>query len=122
MGTGSVLQTCSPARLAPIPRDLDTLRALRLRFFTPLEIANLHGFPASMQFPPEVTVKQVRSLRPPHSRSSLCSAHDCALTQRYKLLGNSLSVTVVSRLLHHLLGLDSAPAADAAAAGTDGRT
>lgn len=50
---------------------------LKLRYFTPREIANLHGFPKSFVLPTkEVTVRQ-----------------------QYKLLGNSLSVTVVEALI-----------------------
>ena len=53
---------------------------LGFRFFTPSEIAALHGFPRSFTFPKDVTVRQAR-----------------------KCLGNSLSVTVVSELLGYLL-------------------
>ncbi|RMZ57081.1 hypothetical protein APUTEX25_002313 [Auxenochlorella protothecoides] len=58
----------------------EALRALDLRFFSPREIANLHGFPPAFAFPPAVTLRQ-----------------------RYALLGNSLHVGVVARLLGHLL-------------------
>jgi tRNA (cytosine38-C5)-methyltransferase len=57
-----------------------------IRYFTPYEIARLHGFPVgrinhlSFEFPPGVETMQ-----------------------QYRLLGNSLSVTVVSRLLEGLL-------------------
>ena len=51
-----------------------------LRYLTPAEIARLHGFPATLAFPDHVT-----------------------RLQRYALLGNSLSVDVVARLLEHLL-------------------
>ena len=51
-----------------------------LRYLTPLEIARLHGFPDQLVFPDHVT-----------------------RLQRYALLGNSLSVDVVARLLEHLL-------------------
>ncbi|KAG2458576.1 TRDMT methyltransferase, partial [Polypterus senegalus] len=52
------------------------LLQLRLRYFTPREIANLHGFPAHFCFPQKTTLKQ-----------------------RYRLLGNSLNVRLVGRLL-----------------------
>ena len=49
-------------------------------YFTPAEVARLHGFPESFAFPPHVTT-----------------------LQRYALLGNSLSVDAVAPLLTHLL-------------------
>jgi tRNA (cytosine38-C5)-methyltransferase len=49
-------------------------------YFTPAEVARLHGFPPSFSFPPHVT-----------------------RLQRYALLGNSLSVDCVAPLLRHLL-------------------
>lgn len=61
-----------------VPRDPALLRSLRLRYFSPREVANLLGFPASFSFPPEITRKQ-----------------------RYKLLGNSVSVPVLIRLLEY---------------------
>lgn len=80
VGTGSVLQTAQPLHPTPIPRDEATLGGLGLRYFSPREIANLHGFPSSFVLDGVVSVKQ-----------------------QYKLLGNSLSVTVVAALLRHLL-------------------
>eukprot|EP00898_Chlorokybus_atmophyticus_P003992 jgi/Chlat1/4594/Chrsp290S08883 len=56
------------------------LHDLGLRYFTPREIANLHGFPQDFAFPESTTLRQ-----------------------RYALLGNSLSVTVVALLLDYLL-------------------
>ena len=56
-----------------IPRDdVDKLRALRLRYFSPREVANLMGFPAApvFEFPDRITTKQC-----------------------YKLLGNSVCST-----------------------------
>ncbi len=53
-----------------VPRaDIGRLRALRLRYFSPREVANLMGFPPApaFQFPDSITTKQ-----------------------RYKLLGNSV--------------------------------
>ena len=51
-----------------------------IRYFTPREVANLHSFPSSFDFPEEISNRQ-----------------------RYALLGNSLSVAVVSCLLKYLL-------------------
>lgn len=53
---------------------------LGIRFFSPREIANLHGFSDRFSFPDSVTDKQAR-----------------------RTLGNSLNVVVVSALLDYLL-------------------
>jgi site-specific DNA-cytosine methylase len=53
---------------------------LKPRFFTPREIANLHRFPSSFEFPEDTT-----------------------MIQRYRLLGNSLNVEIVAALLTYLL-------------------
>ena len=69
----------SPA--APSNDDLVAdLCQLGLRYFTPAEVAALHSFPASFSFPQHVTLRQ-----------------------RYALLGNSLSASVVAALLRYLL-------------------
>ena len=60
--------------------DAAELGLLKLRYFTPEEISSLLGFPPRLSFPATVTNKQ-----------------------RYKVLGNSLNVTVVSLLLYSLL-------------------
>jgi len=94
-GTGSVLlEALAPG--APPPREappLDELRALRPRFFAPTEIAAIHGFPPSFDFPPKVATKK----------------------KWYELLGNSLSVPVVAALLRVLFA--PSPPADATAQG-----
>lgn len=59
---------------------LKWLENLCLRYFTPREVANLHSFPTSFAFPEGVSTKQ-----------------------QYALLGNSLSVAVVSDLLTYLM-------------------
>lgn len=58
----------------------DLLRSMHLRYLTPREIARLHSFPARFVFPPSVSHRQ-----------------------KYALLGNSLSVKVVSTLLKWLV-------------------
>jgi tRNA (cytosine38-C5)-methyltransferase len=63
-----------------LARVAASLSALGLRYFTPREVANLHSLPPSFAFPAHI---------PPR--------------QRYGLLGNSLSVAVVSELLAYLL-------------------
>ena len=111
-GAGSVLAHFADATTAAAPladKSLGTLRALTPRFFTPREIANLHGFPPEFGFPPTVGRKK-----------------------QYELLGNSLSVHVLAELLRYLLGEQPPPthqppaveaehqAAEAAEAGSEG--
>ncbi|XP_025252575.1 tRNA (cytosine(38)-C(5))-methyltransferase isoform X5 [Theropithecus gelada] len=84
-GTGSVLQTAEDVQIENIYKSLTKLSQeeqitkllmLKLRYFTPKEIANLLGFPPEFGFPENITVKQ-----------------------RYRLLGNSLNVHVVAKLI-----------------------
>ncbi|XP_023776029.1 tRNA (cytosine(38)-C(5))-methyltransferase isoform X2 [Cyanistes caeruleus] len=88
-GTGSVLQTAVDVQLESVFKHIDELpeeeklmklSTLKLRYFSPREIANLHGFPSEFGFPEKVTVKQC-----------------------YRLLGNSLNVHVVAKLISFLL-------------------
>ncbi|KFR13400.1 tRNA (cytosine(38)-C(5))-methyltransferase, partial [Opisthocomus hoazin] len=88
-GTGSVLQTAVDVQLESVFKHMEELpeeeklmklSTLKLRYFTPREIANLHGFPQEFGFPDKVTIKQC-----------------------YRLLGNSLNVHVVARLISILL-------------------
>ncbi|XP_015596302.1 tRNA (cytosine(38)-C(5))-methyltransferase isoform X2 [Cephus cinctus] len=58
------------------PDGLDSLCNLRLRYFTPKEVSRLMCFPETFLFPDNITDKQ-----------------------RYRLLGNSINVYVVSQLL-----------------------
>ncbi|NXL83132.1 TRDMT methyltransferase, partial [Alectura lathami] len=88
-GTGSVLQTAVDVQLESVFENIENLpeeeklmklSTLKLRYFTPREIANLHGFPMEFGFPDKVTIKQC-----------------------YRLLGNSLNVHVVAKLISVLL-------------------
>ncbi|KFW10394.1 tRNA (cytosine(38)-C(5))-methyltransferase, partial [Eurypyga helias] len=88
-GTGSVLQTAVDVQLESVFKHIEELpeedklmklSTLKLRYFTPREIANLHGFPLEFGFPDKVTRKQC-----------------------YRLLGNSLNVPVVAKLISLLL-------------------
>lgn len=88
-GTGSVLKMadiddteifCKYRDLSNEKQKSQLLSVLRLRYFTPREVANLHGFPTEFCFPASVSVKQ-----------------------KYRLLGNSLNVHVVSELMNCLL-------------------
>ncbi|XP_066484252.1 tRNA (cytosine(38)-C(5))-methyltransferase isoform X2 [Tiliqua scincoides] len=89
-GTGSVLQMAEDIQLESVFKFFEALSeeekllklsTLKLRYFTPREIANLHGFPPEFGFPDKVTIKQ-----------------------RYRLLGNSLNVQVVAKLILLLVG------------------
>eukprot|EP01116_Phalansterium_solitarium_P003708 TRINITY_DN14531_c0_g1_i1.p1 TRINITY_DN14531_c0_g1~~TRINITY_DN14531_c0_g1_i1.p1 ORF type:complete len:344 (+),score=101.51 TRINITY_DN14531_c0_g1_i1:300-1331(+) len=73
---GSVLQTAEAT--GPVT-DAQSLLALKLRFFSPAEVARLHGFPPSFAFPDSVSLRQ-----------------------RWALLGNSLNVAEVAELLKYL--------------------
>ncbi|KAM6907937.1 tRNA (cytosine(38)-C(5))-methyltransferase [Lycodopsis pacificus] len=88
-GTGSVLQCCTETEMENVFRGLDQfsedeklqqLMKLKLRYFTPREVANLMGFPQSFSFPEQITTKQ-----------------------QYRVLGNSLNIVVVARLLQLLV-------------------
>ncbi|XP_004691166.1 PREDICTED: tRNA (cytosine(38)-C(5))-methyltransferase [Condylura cristata] len=87
-GTGSVLQTTEDVQIETIYKSLINLSEeekltkllmLKLRYFTPKEIANLLGFPPEFGFPENIAVKQC-----------------------YRLLGNSLNVLVVAKLINIL--------------------
>ncbi|XP_051465376.1 tRNA (cytosine(38)-C(5))-methyltransferase isoform X1 [Apus apus] len=89
-GTGSVLQTAVDVELESVFKHIEELpeeeklmkwSTLKLRYFTPREIANLHGFPLEFGFPDKITIKQC-----------------------YRLLGNSLNVHVVAKLISILVG------------------
>jgi tRNA (cytosine38-C5)-methyltransferase len=79
-GTGSVLQTASPDQVTKPITDNESVLQLKLRFFTPREVASLHGFPPEFSFPSDLTTRQM-----------------------YQLLGNSLNVLVVAELIKYLL-------------------
>ncbi|XP_066539715.1 tRNA (cytosine(38)-C(5))-methyltransferase isoform X2 [Hoplias malabaricus] len=88
-GTGSVLQSCTDVQLESVFKSLEglseeeklkQLSQLKLRYFTPREIANLMGFPSHFSFPPNISVKQ-----------------------QYRVLGNSLNVHVVAKLINLII-------------------
>ena len=80
IGTGSFLQTAA-FDLEYAKDDPEALLKVGLRFFTPTEIALLHGFPVGngFEFP-----------------------EGLALIQQYRLLGNSLNIKVVALILRRL--------------------
>ncbi|PRQ26809.1 putative tRNA (cytosine(38)-C(5))-methyltransferase [Rosa chinensis] len=79
-GTGSLLATGQPK----IKDKASSLKEQSLRYFTPREVANLHSLPESFQFPQQISLRQ-----------------------RYALLGNSLSISVVAPLLQYLFAESS---------------
>ena len=72
--------TCTHTHTHTHSDPLSFLRPLKLRYFTPREVANLMCFPPSFIFPTSLTHVQC-----------------------YKVMGNSLNVHVVSLLLQYLL-------------------
>ena len=58
------------------------MKELRLRHFSPTEIAGLLGFP----------------------RGAFSFPEEASLLQRYRVLGNSLNVAVVARLMKIMFG------------------
>ncbi|XP_071804841.1 tRNA (cytosine(38)-C(5))-methyltransferase-like [Asterias amurensis] len=91
-GTGSMLQVNSSLKGTTLLKNcsqdvkmisaeyLKELKYLKLRYFTPREIANLHHFPQTFEFPDGLSRKQ-----------------------EYRVLGNSLNVHVVSVLLRYMV-------------------
>ncbi|CAO3637547.1 unnamed protein product [Mucor hiemalis] len=91
-GTGSVLQVqdhvdrhkvfeeAAAYKGVDEVKQLALLRSLRLRYFSPREVANLMGFPKEFTFPEETTIKQ-----------------------KYRTLGNSINVELVAELMRYLL-------------------
>ena len=61
-------------------RQLELYHLLRLRYFTPREVANLMGFPVEFGFPETTSIKQ-----------------------RYRTLGNSINVALVAQLMRLLV-------------------
>ncbi|KAJ1995161.1 hypothetical protein GGI25_001388 [Coemansia spiralis] len=72
-GTGSILQLEGVVGKDPITLE-------NTRYFTPREVANLMGFPKNFSFPADTSIRQ-----------------------GYRLLGNSLSVSVVAVLMDYLV-------------------
>lgn len=89
-GTGSVIKCNKEENLDEAFQEylntgkkcVQSIIKLRLRYFSPTEVAGLLWFPAQFHFPANVTVKQ-----------------------QYQLLGNSLNVFVVSVLLRLILNV-----------------
>lgn len=84
--------------------------APRFRYFTPREVANIHGKPEHFSFPQEVTLKQrcdtqtaCSAAEPRDLFPILLLSRPARACRRYALLGNGISVTVVTTLLRYLL-------------------
>mmetsp|Transcript_4502 Transcript_4502/g.6372 ORF Transcript_4502/g.6372 Transcript_4502/m.6372 type:complete len:349 (+) Transcript_4502:374-1420(+) len=69
-----------PLTKCPLDRSDMTKYANRLRRFSTLELLNLFGFPSTFDFPPDIS-----------------------LEHKYKLIGNSINVSVVTQLMTELL-------------------
>ena len=81
IGTGSFLQPADKDSCSQFDiMDPNELLSRKVRYFTPTEIARLHGFPDDFSFPSDVS-----------------------RLHRYRLLGNSLNVPVVAMVLRNLL-------------------
>lgn len=78
MGTGSVLQTADESIKAD-NSDVNSLKNLKLRYFTPREMMRIHGFPDTY----DITGVSKKKM--------------------YQLIGNSLNVCVVSQLVKYML-------------------
>ncbi|XP_054709515.1 tRNA (cytosine(38)-C(5))-methyltransferase-like [Uloborus diversus] len=93
-GTGSVLTPFTDPFLSDVFRRVSTsenqdeklklLKSLKLRYFTPKEVANIMYFPKNFDFPEHLSTKQ-----------------------RHKALGNSLNVFVVACLFKSLFKVDN---------------
>ena len=85
--SGSLLLEDYGTALSENPIDRSDMVAYhgKLRRLAPSELLHLFGFPSTYEFPPRLT----------------------SLEQQYKLIGNSINVTVVSMLLKELLLADA---------------
>lgn len=96
-GAGSVLQLGSKDLLCDI-NDPASLIPLKLRYFTPLEIANIYPiFLSSLHFP-LIACSRIHGFPP-----TFVFAPSVTLQQSYRLIGNSLNVVVVAELIKYLL-------------------
>ncbi|OWK59675.1 tRNA (cytosine(38)-C(5))-methyltransferase [Lonchura striata] len=119
-GTGSVLQTAVDVQLESVFKHIDELpeeeqliklSTLRLRYFTPREIANLHGFPLEFGNDEIIEHGQISAVYYMTLTTSdvalyvfvLGFPEKVTVKQCYRLLGNSLNVHVVAKLISILL-------------------
>ena len=120
-GAGSVLQTRAHTLPARTLTGAD-LVPCRLRYFTPREVARLHGFPARLVLPATMTPRQLYRVLglspPPNTSHTLCRHHRCHTGPA----GNSLNCVVLSHALQYLFGSGGVPAESCAASSASDRT
>ena len=80
----SISNTVDERRSVCLPLLHALLKRMRIRYFSPMEIASLHSFPDTFTFP-----------------------NGMQRRRQYALIGNSLSVAVVSQLLQFLVLADA---------------
>ncbi|CAG8671604.1 26830_t:CDS:2, partial [Racocetra persica] len=117
-GSGSLIQTRNLEFTDYDFENPKSLLELGLRYFTPLEIAKLHAFPLKSQLSTnpnrknENIIDSINNNYAPklyndfklmQSSNYLEFSDDISLIQKYRLLGNSLNVFVVSELLRCVL-------------------
>lgn len=96
-GTGPLLITnCSENEEEIDFNDPQSLKALKLRWFHPLEIATLLGFPTKLR---AIICGEEEEEQ---AREQFSFPNNVTLTQCYEALGNSINVTVVSRLMKYM--------------------
>ncbi|CAG8688217.1 20626_t:CDS:10 [Cetraspora pellucida] len=117
-GSGSLIQTKNLEFTDYEFENPKSLLELGLRYFTPLEIAKLHAFPSKSElskspnrknenrldsFNNNYAPKLFNDFELMQSSNYLEFPDDISLIQKYRLLGNSLNVFVVSELLRCVL-------------------
>ncbi|KAI8836456.1 S-adenosyl-L-methionine-dependent methyltransferase [Chytriomyces cf. hyalinus JEL632] len=94
IGAGSFLQT----KGFDVPKNLDdpsaAVETYGLRFFSPMEVARLHGFPVKDSQADSESVGKGKG-------KEFSFPTESTLIQRYRVLGNSLNVLVVAGLLKY---------------------
>ncbi|KAJ3029625.1 UNVERIFIED_CONTAM: tRNA (cytosine-5-)-methyltransferase [Siphonaria sp. JEL0065] len=94
IGAGSFLQT----KGFDIPKNLEdpaeAVETYGLRFFSPTEVARLHGFPV-----PDALAEKGEGEKRVEGFKEFTFPEATTLIQRYRVLGNSLNVVVVGELL-----------------------
>ena len=104
IGTGSFIQTKMKDLYAQFePDDQSILPLLGLRFFSPMEIEDLHAFPIIRHGAPHNTIRQTTDLEKAENKILFQFPDGLSLKQKWRLLGNSLNVRVVALLLSRLL-------------------
>ncbi|CAB4405167.1 unnamed protein product [Rhizophagus irregularis] len=107
--SGSLIQTKNLEFTNYNFEDPSSLLDLKLRFFTPEEVARLHTFPLKSQSSITQGRMVQRScnnlLKSNYNGPYLDFPENISIIQKYRLLGNSLNCFVVSELLRYILFL-----------------